>query len=1012
MSNGKRKKYSWLPESNPSALSGDPIDNTDKTPKPTRVRSKSGKGRPKDKNATTETNPAVDALGISTPGEQLQRQQSEQDLQYEQEAMQLQDNDNAVQTESTSTVLVAEPENASAVDSTSTAQQSANPSNDSGAQGTSTVNRRRRRSRKDSVDDLVRSRFITNMAAQSEGQRGDATQTSPSFKHTADNPPPMSAITANVRDALEHERSAARPSAAIASPIGGKSRNGHGRFGRISNGAADIHSSTNPFTSAPPRLRPIESKYSFPTYQPLGNRNVGSSMRRGDRGVGSFAQHGSFDATTGENVIVIHPGSRWLRIGRASDAVPREIPHLIARRLKVRPSPATADPVPSAEGFHNAANAVPSNSGSHVTANGSTMEVDNTSSTARDADTDEGKARHNIDGDADGKGVPSIVDQKSDAMDVDLDGANDSVGRNDSNGGEDEDENEDDNNSLDSGESEDHAEPKESDAVEETLTMLRTALKQHQRLSKRKVAPNAYSQVLTYNRRATPEMIHDHNDPFRIEWLSSSEIKEDPVVGEEALRIADPDDFLIRYPIRNGCFNVEEYASIEEVLGDIEAIWSHAIEAELKINKRDLAGFGVVLAIPDIYNRLEVILLAEVLLRRIGFQQLLVQQSSALVTFGAGFSSACVVDVGAQKTSICCVEDGYCAQESRVTTMYGGDDITRFLFSLFMRSKFPYREASLQRMHDWNMMNELRERFCTLNLSDVNIRLHNFFVRLPDQQTRKYSFKTYDEGYQAPLCLFYPAIIDAYYQPPDYSRSFLNAYYPEAYGEAKVPAAGVATPSQFGILPSHVAVTGQDPVVTDVQPLFPEPATAPATVPATEPGTPNIRSQSAAPSQLQPNAMSSAVKEKFASENLATAHTSPATPAASSNNVYISDPQAQYARIPLDAAITHSIVHAGSIDRAKKLYTSIVVVGGGVYFISGFNDLLSDRLMYMRPAYLQSVERVDIVSAPRDLDPRVLVWKGGAVLSRLDCAKEMWLSSKDWTDFGPKLLRDRVLFQW
>ncbi|PIA15944.1 actin-like ATPase domain-containing protein [Coemansia reversa NRRL 1564] len=531
-------------------------------------------------------------------------------------------------------------------------------------------------------------------------------------------------------------------------------------------------------------------------------------MRRGDRGVGSFAQLETFDVTTGENVIVIHPGSRWLRIGRASDAVPREIPHIIARRLRVRPSPATVDP--------------------------------------------------------------------------------------------------------------NHSGPKESSAVEETLTMLRTTLKQHQRLSKRKVAPNAYSQVLTYNRRATPEVIQDHNDPFRIEWLLSSEIKEDPVVGEEALRIADPNDFIIRYPIRNGCFNVEDYASIEEVLGDIEAIWSHAIEVELKINRRDLSSFGVVLAIPDIYNRLEVILLAEVLLRRMGFQQLLVQQSSALVTFGAGFSSACVVDVGAQKTSVCCVEDGYCAQESRVTTMYGGDDITRFLFNLFMRSRFPYREASLQRMHDWNMVNDLRERFCTVNLSDVNIRLHNFFVRLPDQHTRKYSFKTYDEGYQAPLCLFYPAIIDAYYQPPDYSRSFLNAYYPTSY----------------------------------------------------------------------------------------------ATPATLNNTVYVSDPQAQYSRIPLDAAITHSIVHAGSIDRAKKLYTSIVVVGGGVSFIPGFNELLSSRLMYMRPEFLQSVERVDIVSAPRDLDPRVLAWKGGAVLSRLECAKEMWLSSKDWADFGPKLLRDRVLFQW
>ncbi|KAJ2049194.1 Actin- protein 8, partial [Coemansia sp. S2] len=96
-----------------------------------------------------------------------------------------------------------------------------------------------------------------------------------------------------------------------------------------------------------------------------------------------------------------------------------------------------------------------------------------------------------------------------------------------------------------------------------------------------------------------------------------------------------------------------------------------------------------------------------------------------------------------------------------------------------------------------------------------------------------------------------------------------------------------------------------------------------------------------------------------------------------------------------------------------KLYSSIVIVGGGVSFIPGFGELLANRLMYTRPGYLRGVvERADVVSAPRDLDPRVLAWKGGAVLSRLECSKEMWVSSKEWSDFGPRLLRDRVLFQW
>lgn len=36
----------------------------------------------------------------------------------------------------------------------------------------------------------------------------------------------------------------------------------------------------------------------------------------------------------GKKIIVIHPGSRFLRIGRASDAYPVVTPHVIARRMR------------------------------------------------------------------------------------------------------------------------------------------------------------------------------------------------------------------------------------------------------------------------------------------------------------------------------------------------------------------------------------------------------------------------------------------------------------------------------------------------------------------------------------------------------------------------------------------------------------------------------------------------------------------------------------------------------
>lgn len=45
-------------------------------------------------------------------------------------------------------------------------------------------------------------------------------------------------------------------------------------------------------------------------------------------------------------------------------------------------------------------------------------------------------------------------------------------------------------------------------------------------------------------------------------------------------------------------------------------------------------------------------------------------------TFGSGLSSACVVDVGDQKTSLCCVEDGVSHRNSR----WGSEQL--FMFHL------------------------------------------------------------------------------------------------------------------------------------------------------------------------------------------------------------------------------------------------------------------------------------------------------------------------------------------
>ena len=44
----------------------------------------------------------------------------------------------------------------------------------------------------------------------------------------------------------------------------------------------------------------------------------------------------------------------------------------------------------------------------------------------------------------------------------------------------------------------------------------------------------------------------------------------------------------------------------------------------------------------------------------------------------------------------------------------GGDDITEFLYVLLERIGFPYRNINLSRWHDWEVMEDLKMRICTL----------------------------------------------------------------------------------------------------------------------------------------------------------------------------------------------------------------------------------------------------------------------------------------------------------
>ncbi|MEE6501718.1 hypothetical protein FKM82_004301 [Ascaphus truei] len=175
--------------------------------------------------------------------------------------------------------------------------------------------------------------------------------------------------------------------------------------------------------------------------------------------------------------------------------------------------------------------------------------------------------------------------------------------------------------------------------------------------------PVSAEQARAYNKQMRPAIL-DHSSGAK--WTNTQHHPEH-LVGEEALFINPTDCYNLHYPIRRGQLNLHPGpgGSLTAVLTDLETIWSHVIQKLLEIPRKDLKYYRCILLIPDIYNRQHVKEMVNMILMKMEFSGIVVHQESVCAAYGSGLSSACVVDVGDQKTSVCCVEDGISQRNTR-----------------------------------------------------------------------------------------------------------------------------------------------------------------------------------------------------------------------------------------------------------------------------------------------------------------------------------------------------------
>lgn len=528
-------------------------------------------------------------------------------------------------------------------------------------------------------------------------------------------------------------------------------------------------------------------------------------------------------------------------------------------------------------------------------------------------------------------------------------------------------------------------------------------LKVHMRSHKRRVLPNSKELIVNYNKRTPPETISEHNDPLRIDWTDiPRDLRQAPafITGRDALRI--PDLSVPRYklfwPLRHGWYNEHDYDQKRALYDDIATIIEEAIKTQLNVpRKNEWAQYSCVLIVPDLYERHYVTQFLDMLLRDFGFGKVCFIQESLAATFGAGYTSACVVDLGAQKTSICCVEEGMCLENSRINLKYGGADVTETFIRMMLHDHFPYAEINLNRRYDYLLAEEIKIKFCTLNEGDVSPQPADFHLRASGQDTRKYMFKTYDEILLAPQAYFQPSIFDNSLKMRDRrklidrSRDLYDGSPNDPVSTAQSAIIAMTAPP---LPPSSQILNGQ----TD------GPDVAAVSTPLRQLPNPLLRFSE------QERSSHSAIGSPAPDDDDTPMPQADGETIGAKNELDASLRDDVLPIAALDVAILTSILHGARNDdrKIRDFLGGIMVIGGGA-LIPGFYTYLEERLKELRPVFAKDIM---IGTPPRELDPQGIVWKGGSVFGKLRGTNDSWISRLEHDRLGARVLAYKLMWAW
>ncbi|XP_009803147.1 actin-related protein 9 isoform X1 [Nicotiana sylvestris] len=262
---------------------------------------------------------------------------------------------------------------------------------------------------------------------------------------------------------------------------------------------------------------------------------------------------------------------------------------------------------------------------------------------------------------------------------------------------------------------------------------------------------------------------------IKVESNSSERKYREYICGEEALRISPTEPYCLRRPIRRGHLNISQHYPTQQVLEDLHTIWDWILLEKLHIPHSMRNMYSAILVLPETFDSREIKEMLSIVLRDLSFSSAVVHQEGLAAVFGNGLSTACIVNIGAQVTSVICVEDGVTIPTTQISLRFGGEDISRCLLWTQRHHQTwpPIRTDALSKPVDLLMLNRLKESYCQIKEGEVEavamVQSYEDGVPPGSHKTRLTALNV------PPMGLFYPTLLvpDIYPPPP---RSWFNDY--------------------------------------------------------------------------------------------------------------------------------------------------------------------------------------------------------------------------------------------